>query len=220
MADDLLQDWNRLVPALREALARELPGTDAQADMAPVPRRGWRPGELPDEMRDAAVLVLVYPVDVRPTFVLTRRTETVDHHRGQVSLPGGAFEPGEDAETCALRECEEEVGVDLPDARILGHLTPLHVPVSGFLVRPVVAALSRRPSFRARPEEVASIHEVPIADLADPATAREDRVRDEAGGFWKRRPWLALDGLRVWGATAMMLAELRAVLGTLKEGET
>jgi len=212
MISEPLDDWSRTVALLENALASELPGTDAQAAMAPVPRRGWRPGELPDVMREAAVLVLVYPVDGRPTFVLTRRTETVDHHRGQVSLPGGSVDPGEDAEACALRECHEELGVDPGPIRVIGRMTPLHIPVSGFLVQPVVATLGGRPDFRAHAAEVASVHEVSLSSLVDPARERHDRVRDETGGFWKDVPWFELDGLRVWGATAMMLAELRAVL--------
>jgi 8-oxo-dGTP pyrophosphatase MutT (NUDIX family) len=213
-----LSDWGRTVALLREILAGDLPGTDAQADLAPVPRRGWRPGELPRVTREAAVLVLVYPRDGRPTFVLTRRTETVDHHRGQVSLPGGAVDPGEDPETCALRECDEELGVAPDGLETLGRLTPLHIPVSGFVVTPVVAATPEAPSFRPRPEEVAAVHEIALADLIDPARERRDRVRDEPGGFFKDVPWLELDGQKVWGATAMMLAELRALLAAAVDG--
>jgi 8-oxo-dGTP pyrophosphatase MutT (NUDIX family) len=211
MTDDTFLDWSRTVDALRAALAGELPGTDAQAAMAPVPRRGWKTGDLPAETRDAATCVLVYPVDERPMIVLTQRTSYVDHHRGQVSLPGGAFDPGEDAETCARRETEEELGVEIPDVETLGRLTPLHVPVSGFLVTPVVAALPHRPAFRPAAVEVASVHEVPLVDLLDASRVRRDRRLDREG-FWKDVPWFELDGLRVWGATAMMLAELRAVL--------
>ncbi len=97
---------------------------------------------MPEDCRPAAVLVLVYPRDDAPTLVLTRRTNTVDHHRGQVSLPGGAFDDGEDAEACAIRETEEELGVTIPDVRVLGRLSDLHVPVSGFRVTPVVACVA------------------------------------------------------------------------------
>ena len=104
-----LPDWTRTVEILDRLLAGPLPGPEAQERMAPKPRPGWKPGVMPEDCRPAAVLVLVYPRDDLPTFVLTRRTNTVDHHRGQVSLPGGAFEDGEDAEACAVRETEEEL---------------------------------------------------------------------------------------------------------------
>jgi 8-oxo-dGTP pyrophosphatase MutT (NUDIX family) len=207
-----LRDWSRTVEVLEEILAGDLPGAAAQEAMAPSPRPGWKAGSFPAGCRDAAVLVLVYPMDGRPTFVLTKRTTTVDHHRGQVSFPGGAFDDGEDAVACAIRETEEELGLTLPDLRVLGRLSDLHVPVSGFRVTPVVAALGYRPEFRPGPEEVASVHEIPLTDLLDLSLIRFDREHDDAGSGWMDIPWFDFDGQMVWGATAIMLGELRAVL--------
>ena len=208
----ILPDWSRTVELLDRLLDGPLPGPAAQETMAPRPRPGWTPGGFPDGCREAAVLVLVFPRDGAPWFVLTRRTDTLDHHRGQISLPGGAFENGEDAVACALRETEEELGVAVPDARILGLLSPLHVPVSGFRVTPVVAALAHRPGFDPAHAEVAAVHETPLAHLLDPARLRWDREHPRAGPSWLDIPWFDLDAQFVWGATAMMLAELRALL--------
>ncbi len=197
----------RLVPAL----LGELPGADAHAILAPRPRRGWRPGEVPAEARAAAALVLLYPDghgDAR--FILTVRPSGLARHGGQVSLPGGAVEPGESVEQAALREAREEIGVDADGVRVIGRLSPLHVPVSGFVIHPLVAAAARRGDLAPRDGEVAAILEVPLRDLLDPASLREeDRTLD---GRTHRIPFFHLEGHAVWGATAMILSELAWIL--------
>jgi len=198
---------------LIEALARPLPGPSAQVRLAPRPRRGWVPGRWPPGCRDGAGLLLVYPsgADEVAHLLLTRRAEGLVHHAGQVALPGGAVEPGETVERAALREAEEEAGVDLASVRVLGRLSPLHIPVSRFLLHPVLAVSG--PQARLDPDrrEVARLVEVPLAVICDPGrVGRERRVRD---GETLDVPYLALAGERVWGATAMVLAELAALLG-------
>ncbi len=199
------------ISALRVALTARLPGLEAQRRMAPRPRRDWRPGEIPDGVRDAAAVVLVYPVDGRATLALTQRAEALRLHAGQVSLPGGRLEPGETAVAAALREAHEEVGADPTALTCLGALTALHIPVSGHLLQPIVAASCTRPDFLAHDGEVARIIEAPLAALADPAT-RELRhwVHD---GIDFTIPGFAVDDVFVWGATGMVLAEFMALFG-------
>lgn len=195
---------------LRAAVASGLPGLDAQRLMAPRPRPGWRPLDWPEGTRRAAGLILVFEAPA-PTLVLTVRSHALPQHAGQVSLPGGAVEPGESLDQAALREAHEEIGLDPDAVRVIGLLTPLHIPVSGFALHPVVATIDGRPGLRAEHGEVARILEAPVGELADPArivltTGQRDGVEYDVPSF-------DVDGERVWGATAMVLAELLTVLG-------
>jgi 8-oxo-dGTP pyrophosphatase MutT (NUDIX family) len=203
-------DFDQLVTHLRSALAQPLPGAAAQAALAPRPRRRWPSGFNPARARHAAGLLLVFPVARAPHVVLTVRGHAL-RHGGQVSLPGGVVEPGESFEQAALREAHEEVALDPAQVRVLGSLTPLDIPVSGFRLHPVVGAAHSRPALHPADGEVARILEVPISDLLDPARfVEKKRVRD---GQAMAIPALQLDDVELWGATAMVMAEFLAVLG-------
>jgi 8-oxo-dGTP pyrophosphatase MutT (NUDIX family) len=202
--------FDQLVSAVTEGLAR-LPGVEAQRRMAPQPRGGWRLGFEPEDARPAAALLLLFPTDGEATMLLTKRASALPQHGGQVSLPGGAVDPGETIEGAALREAEEEVGLARAAVRVIGRLTPLHIPVSGFVLHPVVGYTSARPETAAEAGEVDRIIEVPVAHLLDPARHRRTvRVRD---GIEFDMPYFDIDGDQVWGATAMVLAEFAAILG-------
>lgn len=199
--------------ALRDRLARPLPGLDAQLRMAPRPRPGWDPHALPPGLRDAAALLLLYPHDGAWHVPLTLRGSALRHHTGQVSLPGGRLDAGESIETAALREADEEVGVAPASVEVIGYLTPLHIPVSGHLLHPVVGVAAQRPRFRVAAAEVERLIEVPVAHLRAPdVVAWEQRRRDRPPEVLMDVPYFAVAGVRVWGATAMILAEFLAVL--------
>ena len=209
--------FEALVARLEERLARPLPGHAARAPLAPFPARispEMLSVENKPDARRAATLVLLYPgaaSDAR--FALTVRQPGLRDHSGQVSLPGGRIEEGETPEDAARREAWEEVGVPPEAPRVLGRLTPLFVPPSGFAVWPVVAAVTATPSFRTQEAEVAALLDVALADLLDPAR-REVRPMALRGEPFDV-PVYALAGHDVWGATAMMLAEFVAVLASL-----
>jgi len=172
-----------------------------------VPPPG-RPG------RPAGVLVLLYPDDEgMARIVLTERATRDGHHSGEVSFPGGKAEPGDaDIAATALREAAEEIALDPVAAgvEVIGRLDRFWIPVSDFVVHPVIALAARPPELRASPDEVASILEPPVARfLPDaPVVIVERTIRD-----WPLRfGAYDIDGLNVWGATARILSQLGAVI--------
>jgi 8-oxo-dGTP pyrophosphatase MutT (NUDIX family) len=196
---------------LRERLAGTLPGIDAQLRFATgLPRKGWVPGVYPSDARAAAALLLLYPLRNGVALPLTVRASHLRRHAGQISLPGGAADPGETLEGAALREAQEEIGVDPSSVRVLGLLTPVHVLVSGFTLNPIVGITDTRPDFQPAAHEVEQLLEVPLDDLQDASRIRTGtRIRE---GVAVEYPYFDLHGHQVWGATAMILGEFICLL--------
>jgi 8-oxo-dGTP pyrophosphatase MutT (NUDIX family) len=201
--------------ALRERLRQPLPRLEAQLRMAPRPRLTWNPQADPP-LRDAAALILLYPRAGTWWLPLTVRASTLPHHTGQVSLPGGRVDPDETLEQAALREAFEEVGVLPADVNVLGRLTPLPVPISHHLLHPVVGIAARQPEFRIHSGEVERLIETSFAHLRQADTLRVRQVPRYRGADGTMDvPYFEVDGAEVWGATAMVLSELLAVIDGL-----
>jgi len=200
-------DWPAVESALRQRLTRPLPGPAAQRRFAPSPLDdAWAPDLVPDAARRAAVLILIYPAPAGPVVPLTRRHADLPHHPGQISLPGGAIDPGESPEAAALREAREELGVSPAAVRLLGPLSTLWVRVSNFVIHPFVAVSDRPPDFEIHSREVEALIEAPLRAIRDPASLRwARRIRE---GHVIDYPYFDVAGHHVWGATAMMLGEL------------
>lgn len=203
--------FDELVDRLRPEAFASLPGSDAQAAMAPRPRPNWDPGRVPENVRHAAALALLYPRDGQPVLLLTVRGAGLPRHRSQISLPGGAIEGAETAEEAALREACEEVGLDPRVVVVRGRLTPLHIPVSNYLLIPVVATADAAPLLQPCAREVDRLIEVPIERLTADHTLR--LVLKERDGHTYEVPIFQLGTDELWGATAMIVSELLTILG-------
>jgi len=202
--------FDDVVRLLEQRLSGDLPGAAAQERLAPTPRRNWPAGHNPARVRHAAGLLLLYPDHDRAHVVLTLRADSLGRHSGQVSLPGGVVDPGETFEQAALREAHEEVALNVDRIRVLGALTPIDIPVSGFRLHPIVASADARPALTPSDGEVARILYVALDDLLNLAHVRSsERTRD---GVTLTVPAFHVAGVEIWGATAMVLAEFLAVL--------
>ena len=192
-------------------MQRPLLGLEAQARMAPPYRRDQIAMMLnPPACKRAGVLILLYPLDGQLCFPLTKRPESVEYHKGQISLPGGSQENGETLCQTALREAQEEVGVNAACVEVIGQLSQLYVPPSNFCIQPFVGYAAHRPSFQVEAVEVAELIEAPLDALLDPATVRVEDW-DLRGGVWSI-PFFQFGLHKVWGATAMILSEFVAML--------
>ena len=183
-----------------------MPGLCAQLKMVAYPRPGDTVyHEVEDSSIKAGVLILLYSWKNRLHLVLTRRTERVEHHQAQISLPGGRQEERESFEQTALRETCEELDITPESVRILGQLTPLYISPSNYCIYPVVATTDFRPDFHPSIYEVAEVIEVPLDHLLDPQNVHKEIRTIRGAEVWV--PFYFLRGHKIWGATAMVLAE-------------
>ncbi len=176
---------------------------------------GWNHGDMTEllgttKRRPAAVLV-GFREGVQPRLVLTVRTDHLHAHAGQVAFPGGRTDPSDgNALTTALRESEEEIGLDRALVTPLGYLDCFET-ISGFCITPVVAHIAAGARLNAAPDEVAEVFEVPLAFLLEPANLR--RYTMEFRGHQRPMVEFLHGGHRIWGATAAMLFNLLHRMG-------
>ncbi len=161
-----------------------------------------------ESLRRAGVLVPLFVRDRRLWILFTRRTESVEHHRGQISFPGGSEEPEDESlYAAALRETQEELAVAPADVIPLGSLSPI-VTVTGFYVEPYVAAVPQPYVWRPAEQEIAEVIEAPLAALMDPAILEQKPVPGREGMVL----FYNYGGHVIWGATAGILSELMEAL--------
>ncbi len=195
---------------LTKRLKLNLPGMETQWRMLV---KFDKPFNFENNAKDAipaAVLILLYEQDENIQFVLTERTYTVEHHRGQISLPGGVQENGEDLSFTAKRETHEEIGINPDEIDIIGKLSSLFVIASGFNIQPYIGIYNSVFEPKPAPNEVASVFSVPIQNLInDENMKREQR---NILGYNVDVPYFHFNDHKVWGATAMILSEFKTVL--------
>ncbi len=155
-------------------------------------------------LRRAAVLVPLFVDDGEPGVLFTRRTETVEHHKGQISFPGGAADPGDpNPQSTALRETEEELGIPPDRVQVLGALDDLPTTVSGFVVTPVVGIIPLAFALRVNSAEIAEVLTVPLRVFRDPSRLRVERR--ERDGAWLDVYFYRHGPDEIWGVTARIM---------------
>jgi 8-oxo-dGTP pyrophosphatase MutT (NUDIX family) len=180
---------------LRVAFAGRAPGKRSPVEVTGV--------------RASSVLAPLYEEDGVLYVVLTRRAQHLRTHRGEVSFPGGAKDPGESIVEAALREAREEIGLDASTVEVIGELDHLTTVTSRSFIVPHVGLLPGRPHLEPNPHEVEAVLHVPVDELLLDEVFREERW---GIGPVERPIWFFdLVGDTVWGATASMLRQLLAI---------
>lgn len=203
--------FKKFVTKLNERLGNCLPGQSAQIKMAPITRLIELERErTAEEPRKSAVLILFYPDKGKIKLILIKRAIDKTVHSGQISFPGGKFEKSDkDLKQTALRETEEEIGIEPGQVTIIGSLSKLYIPPSNFDVYPFVGFLQKKPQLNGN-HEVQHILEVDFEELRKPATCVEKAIFHRTGKV-VMVPSYAIQNEIIWGATAMMTSELLEV---------
>ncbi len=190
-----------------------LPGWQAQSHFQPELSFGRHRGPVAADARQAAVLVVLYPYESQWHLPLMLRPVHMPQHGGQISLPGGLIEPGENSQQAALREYVEELGAASDDLQVIGQLSPLYLFASNHFITPWVAVSRERPCWNPSQREVERLLEVPLGHLLDRRNI--GRIERRQRGLEFRAPCYVWQKERIWGATGMILAELVASVADL-----
>ncbi|MBL4652986.1 MAG: CoA pyrophosphatase [Flavobacteriales bacterium] len=199
---------------LSAQLQLPLPGIDAQLKLAPYARITRKmASELDSAPKLSAVLALVFPKNNEPHILLTLRNSYKGVHSLQVSFPGGKREDTDTSfEQTALRETEEEVGISPKSIQIIGKLTEVYIPPSRFLVHPFVGVTSTQPIYKPNATEVAEIIECSLSQLLDDDVIKEKDIFVSTTQLKMKTKYFDINGHVVWGATAIMLSELKEII--------
>lgn len=206
---DFMLTWEEIT----ERIQRELPGESAQWRMAPLGRARIQDELLSiSDFKESAVLVPFVWRASGWNLLLTMRSAYDGVHSAQISFPGGKFEDGEmHAEQVAVREAGEELGIHPLEIEIVGRLSPLTIPVSRMRVQPIVAKVSRETPYTPDPREVGEVLEIPMHYLTDPLNIKNVTVKVQ-DNYKMNVPAFDLGSSVIWGATAMMISELLALV--------
>jgi 8-oxo-dGTP pyrophosphatase MutT (NUDIX family) len=211
-------DFDFINEKIFEAFANPLPGEKFQYEMAPTGRPKnniYTENEIVP--KESGVMVMIYPKNNISHLVLTQRHHYKGVHSGQVSLPGGKKENSDfDLWETAKRETFEEIGVSDNKLLHVGKLSDLYIPVSNFLVSPYVSIHHEYPQFKIQEKEVDSIIELPLETLLKEEISTQ-KIITVMDGIKMQVPCFEIDNKIIWGATAMILSEFKAILKNIKQ---
>jgi 8-oxo-dGTP pyrophosphatase MutT (NUDIX family) len=199
------------IEKLKKLIAFQLPGESAHAQMAPLNRPlSSIAKSKSDNYRESSVAVILVNLE---EIILIQRPEYEGNHSGQVSFPGGKKEESDqDLFETALRESQEEIGIQLPRENYLGKLTPVFIPVSNFHVEAHVFILQEQPNFIKDDYEVSEIFSIKITELLDDSKVKYTDMKINREYTLNNIPYFDLENKIIWGATALILNELKELL--------
>lgn len=196
------------------ALSQPLPGEQAHRTMWPESRNELLKIKQTKDPVQSSVVALFYPIGGITHLCFIKRATDNSHHSSQIAFPGGKMEKEDDSFlTTALRECFEELGVEIKPEQIAGEVTPLYIPISNFMVHTFVAVLDARPTFKKSDAEVDEILEIPFEHLLKTETRSSFELSYENQNY--TIPCLRFNDHRIWGATAMILSEILFLLKSI-----
>ena len=201
---------NKIAEQIKERLKKPLPGNEAHLTTRIKTKSEVTFPNTQETARPAAVLILLFPFEDEIQFFLTKRTEDVEHHKGQISLPGGIRENDESLNETALRETKEEVGIDSTKIIISGSLTPFFIPVTGYIVHPFIGWCKEKHSTKIHDVEVNQLFSVSITELMDEKILQTEQWNIR--GYDAIVPYYNFGKCKVWGATAAILSEFKSIL--------
>ena len=204
-----------MIKKLKSKLKDELPGIHAWSKMIVRPKNReknelrllneWLSKDKLNSLREAAILIALFEKDGELYFPLIKRPEHEKNHPGQIALRGGSKEENENLEETALREANEEIGIDPKKVQIIGELTPIPIPISGYIVHTFVAFVDEEPEWKISKEEVAEFFVLKVSELT-----KADNKYSETWTLRKTEvdiPIFKVMNQKIWGATASVLSE-------------
>lgn len=203
-------EFNEVLKILSDFTVENLLGIEAHSEIAPY--RVNYSKYTPSSPQLAAVLILLYPINNETYFALIQRPNYEGKHGGQISFPGGKAERDDTSIIdTAIREAWEETNIEDSLINIIGELTQIFIPPSNFQVTPVLATATERPNFKPDEREVEEILEIKLTELIDPNSIKQKDI-ELPKGKKLNTPFFELQSKTVWGATAMILNELKHFL--------
>ena len=199
----------QFINQLKLQLDQPLPGKDAQSIMMIEPKPIFNNTNTKN-VKLSAVLILLFFENDDWNFFLTKRSQNVNNHKGQISLPGGVHEENESLQETAIRETEEEIGIPSEDIQLIGSLSPFYVPVSNFKISPFVGWMEKKPQVKAFDREVEKVFSISINKFILESTQKIKY--DKLNGEMVKIPYFDIDNEMVWGATSIILSEFKNII--------
>tara|TARA_B000000609_G_scaffold158252_1_gene155341 strand:+ start:1732 stop:2373 length:642 start_codon:yes stop_codon:yes gene_type:complete len=189
-----------------------LGGWDSQKKMAVIPINSITEKAFiaPKDARQASVAIILFEEKDKLCFFLTKRTTEVEHHKGQISLPGGAIDNHETAVDASLRESNEEIGVDVASFELLGKLSNFYTPVSYFNIHPFIWFAGGKPKININLQEVDEVYSISINELTNEKNISSKNIQKSGVNFIV--PSFRFSSCVCWGATAMILSEFKDLI--------
>lgn len=209
-----MMEFSEFINYIPKIRIQQLPAVQAHLKMAPAGRQETMGPEYYKKLnpKKSAVMMLFYPKDGEAHLVLTKRNAYPGVHSSQISFPGGKAEPEDtDLKQTALRETLEEIGVKPGEIEVIMPFSEIYIPPSNFLVQPFLGIAENEPEFKPDPKEVTAIIQLPLDRFLDDSILTSSEMQTSYAQSIKV-PAFVFEGHVVWGATAMILSELKETI--------